>query len=354
MTGEAEVDVREVDEDGDGGTVSADGADEPAVAGIDVGDVAEDLSDTHDGDVFGTDDLMLVLAGHLGSAESCEGGIGETGAECGDDLGAVGVTGGFAGREEDARVGVRGDGLSLSFAKFLGRGCGAATMVGGMAARAMKGEKRFQAVLEKESVLGWTIARVPFNPATAWPKMVRLRVRGEINGAAFRTSLFADGDGYFLLVNRETQKKARVTLGNSVEIALGPDLEPRPAELPEVLEVLLEDEGGLREWYDGLSESQRREIGKWVLGVKSEEARMRRAQQMAERLLATMEAEAELPPVVARALRSRPRAKAGWERMTVIQRRSELMGVFYYQTPEARERRVQKLVDAAERHATDH
>ena len=80
---------------------------------------------------------------------------------------------------------------------------------------------------------------------------------------------------------------------------------------------------------------------------------MRRAQQMAERLLATMEAEVELPPIVARALRSRLNAKMGWERMTPMQRRSELMAVFYYQTPEARERRVQKLVEAAERRALD-
>ena len=221
-------------------------------------------------------------------------------------------------------------------------------MVGEMAARTMKVTKRFQAVLEKEPGLGWTIARVPFDPSKIWPKMIRLRVRGAVNQAAFRTSLFADGNGYFILVNRETQKRARVALGDSVEIELEPDLESRPAELPDVLEALLEDEAELRVWYDGLSESQRREIGKWVLGVKSEEARMRRAQQMAERLLATMEAERELPPVIARALRSRPKAKLGWERMTPMQRRSELMGVFYYQTPEARERRVRKLVEAAE------
>jgi len=224
-------------------------------------------------------------------------------------------------------------------------------MVCEMTARAMKTEKRFRAVLEKERGLGWTIARVPFDPGKAWPKMIRLRVRGQVSGAAFRTSLFADGDGYFLLVNRETQKRARVAFGDSVEIALEPDMDPRPAELPDILEALLEDEAGLRGWYDRLSESMRREIGKWVLGVKSEEARIRRAQQMAERLLATMEAEVELPPVVARALRSRPKAKVGWERMTPVQRRSELMAVFYYWTPEARERRVQKLVEAAERRA---
>lgn len=226
-------------------------------------------------------------------------------------------------------------------------------MVGEMPAQGLKAAKRFRAVLEKERALGWTIARVPFDPTKAWPKMIRLRVYGEVNGARFRTSLFADGEGYFLLVNRETQKKARAAFGDSVEIVLEPDLDPRPAQLPDVLEVLLEDEAGLREWYDELSESQRREIGKWVLGVKSEEAQMRRAQQMAERLLATMEAELELPPIVARALRTRPKAEAGWERMTQTQRRSELMGVFYYQTPEARERRLQKLVEAAERRAAN-
>lgn len=214
-------------------------------------------------------------------------------------------------------------------------------------------EKRFTAVLEKERGLGWTIARVPFDPAKAWPKMIRHRVRGEVNGAAFRTSLFADGNGYYLLVNRETQRKGRAVCGDSVEVMLEPDMEPRPAELPEVLNVLLDDEAGLRAWYDGLSESMRREIGKWVLGVKSEEAQMRRAQQMAERLLATMEAEVELPPLIARALRSNSKAKVGWERMTPVQRRQELLGVFYYQTPEARERRLQKLIEAAARRGGD-
>jgi uncharacterized protein YdeI (YjbR/CyaY-like superfamily) len=90
-----------------------------------------------------------------------------------------------------------------------------------------------------------------------------------------------------------------------------------------------------------------------VLGVKSDASRIRRAQQMAERLLSTMEAELELPPIIAKALRARPKAKQGWERMTPPQRRQELLGVFYYQTPEARQRRVEKLVDVAERRCRD-
>jgi uncharacterized protein YdeI (YjbR/CyaY-like superfamily) len=216
--------------------------------------------------------------------------------------------------------------------------------------------KRFKAVLEKGNLaLGWTIVRVPFEPAKEWKQMVRQRVRGEVwsekgGSFTFRTSLFPDTRGGFcILVNRAMQAGAGVKLGDAADFRLEPDLEPREAELPDELAVLLDEEPGLREWYSGLTEYMRREIGKWVVGVKSDEARMRRAEQMAERLLATMEGERELPPVIAAAFRARPKARAGWAKMTEAQRRGELMAVFYYQTPEARQKRVEKLCDAAEK-----
>jgi uncharacterized protein YdeI (YjbR/CyaY-like superfamily) len=71
---------------------------------------------------------------------------------------------------------------------------------------------------------------------------------------------------------------------------------------------------------------------------------MKRAEQMAERLLATMEAEVDLPPLIAAAFRGNPKARTAWDRLTPLQRRHQLMAVFYYQTPEARERRVEKII----------
>ena len=213
--------------------------------------------------------------------------------------------------------------------------------------------QKFRAVLEKgDRALGWTIARVPFDPARVWKKRVRLRVKGEVNGFAFRTSLFSiTAGGYFLLVNQKMQKGGDVRAGEMAEFTLEPDLDPRKAEMPDELAVLLDDEPGLREWYDELTEYTRRAICAMVNEAKTEETRMRRAEQMAERLLATMEGEKELPPVVAAAFRRRPKAKAGWAKMTPAQRRGELMAVFYYQTPEAREKRVGKLCDLAEKKA---
>ena len=211
--------------------------------------------------------------------------------------------------------------------------------------------KRFRAVLEKgQRSLGWTIAPVPFNPSDAWKDMVRLRVKGDINGFAFRTSLFPDARGGFhLLVNRAMQQGAGARLGDTADFHLEPDLDPREAELPDELAVLLDEEPGLRDWYGTLTEYMRREIGRWVAGVKSGAARMSRAEQMAERLLATMEGERELPPVIEAAFRARPKARAGWARMTPTQRRGELMAVFFYRTVEARQRRVDKLCETAER-----
>ena len=212
--------------------------------------------------------------------------------------------------------------------------------------------QRFNAVLEKgDRALGWTIARVPFDPAKAWKKRVRLRVKGTVNGFAFRTSLFAwtGGGGFYLLVNQRMQKGAGVALGEMAEFTLEPDLAPRTAEMPDELAVLLDEEPGLREWYDELTEYMRRMICGLVSEAKSEETRLRRAEQWAERLLATKEGEKELPPLVAAAFRRRPKAKAGRAKMTPVQRRGELLAVFYYQTPEAREKRVGKLCDLAEK-----
>ena len=213
--------------------------------------------------------------------------------------------------------------------------------------------RQFRAVLEPLGpALGWTIARVPFEPADVWKQMVRLRVRGEVNGFAFRTSLFPDPrGGFFLLVNKAMQQGGDVRLGETAEFRLEPDLEERPAELPDELAVLLDEVEGLRAWYDELTEYTRREIGKWIASVKSDASRMKRAEQVAERLLATMEAEVELPPLIAAAFRRRPKARLGWEKMTPLQRRGELMAVFHYQSPEAREKRLGKLCELAEKKA---
>jgi hypothetical protein len=208
--------------------------------------------------------------------------------------------------------------------------------------------RKFRAVIEPLSGgLGWVVARLPFDVESAWDKMVRLRVKVEVCGEVFRTSLFPDAQrgGHFVLVNKKMQKAAGAGVGAMVDFVIAPDLEERTPALPPELAKLLKTEKKLAKWYEGLSEPTRWEIAKWIDGVKSGEARQRRAEQIAERLMSTMEGEKELPPVLEVAFRRVPAARKGWDAMTKRQRRSNLMAVFYYQSPEAREKRVRKVVE---------
>jgi uncharacterized protein YdeI (YjbR/CyaY-like superfamily) len=210
--------------------------------------------------------------------------------------------------------------------------------------------KSFRAVLEPlPGGLGWVIARLPFDPVSTWKKLVRLRVKVEIGGEVFRTSLFSDParGGHFVLVNKKMQKASDAKAGAMVDLIIAPDLQERLPTVPPELAKLLKTERALSKWFAGLSDSTRYEIGKWIEGVKGAEARQRRAEQMAERLMLTMEGEKIPPPILDLAFRKTPAARKGWEAMTLAQRRSHLLGVFYYQSPAARDKRVGKLIEDA-------
>jgi len=60
-----------------------------------------------------------------------------------------------------------------------------------------------------------------------------------------------------------------------------------------------------------------------------------------------MEADRELPPVLQVAFARHPRAREGWDRMSDSRRRGHLFGIFYYRTPDAQARRIDKMLDDA-------
>lgn len=209
--------------------------------------------------------------------------------------------------------------------------------------------KTFKASLERiQSRLGWTIIRIPFDVGKVWGTRGQLRVKGEINGFAFRTSLFpARRGGHILLVNRAMQRGGDVRQGMSAQFRLEPDLAERLAIVPAELMRFLKEDAALRKWFEALNRSTRSEIGKWIMQVKSPDARVRRAEQMAERMLAVMDAEHELPPVLRLAFAREPRALEGWNAMSPSQRRNHLFGIFYYRTPEAQARRIDRALQNA-------
>ncbi len=209
--------------------------------------------------------------------------------------------------------------------------------------------KRFEARLERlRSRLSWIIVRMPFDAAKAWGIRGQIKVKGEINGFAFRTSLFPTREGrHFLLVNKQMQKGARAVEGNAARFQMELDIEERTVTIPDELKGMLSQDRSLCRWYDKLNYSTRNDISKWITEPKGTEARARRAEQIAERLLAVMEAERELPPVLQVAFARHPRAREGWDLMSASRRRGHLFGIFYYRTPDAQGRRIDKMLDDA-------
>jgi uncharacterized protein YdeI (YjbR/CyaY-like superfamily) len=177
-------------------------------------------------------------------------------------------------------------------------------------------------------------------------------VKGDINGVPFRTTLLPSGDGrHFMIVNKQMQKVGRTAPGEEARFQMEPDLEKRVVpKAPEVDRVLRQSKP-LHRFYQSLSPSTRNDIARYVSEGKQKETRERRAEQLAVRLMETMEAEIELPPMIRQVMMRNPPAEQGWRRMPPSHRRMHLLGIFYYRNFDARMRRIEKTVEEMKKFA---
>jgi uncharacterized protein YdeI (YjbR/CyaY-like superfamily) len=222
-------------------------------------------------------------------------------------------------------------------------------------------QRSFQAVLEPVNLgISSVMVRIPFDPVEVWPVRSKLRVKGAIRptsqtteALSFATSLLrSQQQGYFLLVTGRMRKALHVSVGASLEITLEPDLDELAATPPPEFAKILKSDRSLKKWFATLNYSTRKYIADDIQAVKSAEARKRRAELWAERMMLTLEGEQEIPPILQVAFRRQPLARIGWESMTQNQRRTQLLSIFMCQSPEARAKRVEWAVaDAAKRAA---
>jgi uncharacterized protein YdeI (YjbR/CyaY-like superfamily) len=138
----------------------------------------------------------------------------------------------------------------------------------------------------------------------------------------------------------------KTAAGLTAKFRLQPDTTPRITVSPpaELLRELGQSKRLLK-FFESLSPSRRHEIAKWIAQCKTSDARKRRSLQIAERLMETMESELALPPIMQLAFRQNPRACEQWNRMSPSHRRAHLFSIFHYREPEARARRVAKVID---------
>jgi uncharacterized protein YdeI (YjbR/CyaY-like superfamily) len=209
--------------------------------------------------------------------------------------------------------------------------------------------KSFRVTLEAAGTSPrWVIARVPIDLKRAWPMWKSRRVFGEINGFAFQTALIpgAKGQGHVLIVNKKMQAGARVTAGERALIKLSPDLGEVVIDLPAEFANILKSDRALKKWFEAISPSMRKGLVNFIADAKSRETRQKRAEAIAESLMLAMEGEVEPPPILRVQFQRQPEARRGWNLMTPTQRRNHLLGIFYSQTIDGRERRAAKAIES--------
>jgi uncharacterized protein YdeI (YjbR/CyaY-like superfamily) len=200
--------------------------------------------------------------------------------------------------------------------------------------------------------LNWVIVTLPFDSVKTWGKRGGLRVVGTINGFEFRTSLFPTGKGqHFFVINKAMQRGGRVRPGETAKFQLAPDPEKRVVPVAPEIDRILKTSKALRKFYDSLTPSARNDIARFVAEPKQAETRVRRAEQLAERLMETLEAEIDLPPLLKQVFARRPGAMEGWRLMPQSHRRRHLLGIFYYRDFDARMRRIEKALVEIEAYA---
>lgn len=209
--------------------------------------------------------------------------------------------------------------------------------------------KTFRANLESTGTsLRWVIVRVPADLKKAWPMWKSRRVFGEINGFEFKTALIpgTKGQGQVLIVNKKMQAGAGVRAGERALIKLVPDLGELVIDLPPEFAKILRCSRELKKFFDSMNPSMRKGFTNLIADAKSTETRQKRAEAMAESLMLAMEGEIEPPPILRAAFQFQPEARRGWDLMTPIQRRNHLLGIFYPQTVEGRERRAARAIES--------
>ena len=141
--------------------------------------------------------------------------------------------------------------------------------------------QRFRAVLRKGDGGGHLIA-VPLDVREVFGE-ARPPVRGTVNGTPFATRVAVYGGKSYLGFNREVRDAAGIGHGDEVEIELERDDAPREVEVPLAFADALET-GGVRDDFDALSFTHRKEYVRWIQEAKRDETRERRLAKAVEML----------------------------------------------------------------------
>lgn len=111
------------------------------------------------------------------------------------------------------------------------------------------------------------------------------RVKGTIGGTPYRSSTARYGGLMYLGVHKATVENAGLSVGDSVDVTIELDPEPREIDIPPDLARALEADTKAKAAWDALSPSRQREHAQAVAEAKRATTRARRIERTIDALL---------------------------------------------------------------------
>jgi hypothetical protein len=137
--------------------------------------------------------------------------------------------------------------------------------------------KRFRALVRRDEGSEVCAIDIPFDVEKTYGARGRVPVRGTLNGAPFRSSLFRmGGDCHFMVINRKMREASSVSGGETVPVTMERDTEPRVITPPEDFARALKGNKEAQSTWDKLSYTHQREHVEQIEDAKKPETRERR------------------------------------------------------------------------------
>lgn len=148
-------------------------------------------------------------------------------------------------------------------------------------------KQEFDAILIRPEGVGtWTYLDILVEVSREFAAKGQVRVKGSINGHAYRTSARPHGDGrHYIVVNKSIRDAIGVSTGDVVHVVMDLDTAPRTVEIPPDFMQALESDPKYSKLFGELSYFRKKEFVYWIESAKKEETRARRIVQSLEMLL---------------------------------------------------------------------
>jgi hypothetical protein len=114
----------------------------------------------------------------------------------------------------------------------------------------------------------------------------RFPIRATVNGYTWRGSVARMGGEFLVGLNREVRTSAGVEAGDSAEVTLELDTEPREVEVPEDLAAALASDAQANARFESMAFTHRKEYARWVADAKRADTPERRVREALEMIRA--------------------------------------------------------------------